>query len=675
MCGIFGIVTTSKTSTFNLHKALNELASLSESRGKESSGFAFRDLNGKIIKVLKGPLTATNLIKTQVYKKTVLEQTISKRDFCAIGHSRLVTNGTQLNDDNNQPVIKDGVVAVHNGIIVNENEIYSKYPLKKDYEIDTEVLLSLTRNFLETGYCLSDAVSCSVREISGTVSSLMFFNDLNYFVAVSNNGSLYILKDRNNEIFIFASEKYILEKLADQTKFNKFYPDYSITQIKSNTGCIINLENSSFSKFNIFNNEKPPCPNKTEEILVRKLKIEQINIKGQDIQRDSLVDFKEIRLNPKAVYEAKLLEYNIDATSKLRRCTKCVLPETFPFIDFDENGVCNYCRNYILKNQPKPLEELYSLVEPYRNSNGSPDCIIPFSGGRDSSYTLHYVKNVLHLNPITFTYDWGMVTDLARRNIARMCGKLGVENIIVSANIKWKRDNIRKNISAWLKKPSLGMIPLFMAGDKYFFYYTNIVKRNTNIDLNIWGINNLENTDFKVGFNGIPPQFTKKHIYALSLGNQIRLFSAIGKNLLSNPSLINSSVFDTLGSFVVRYISPKKDYYHMFDYLKWDEKVISDTLINEYDWETASDTKSTWRIGDGTAGFYNYIYYTVCGFSENDTFRSNQIREGMITRNEALEFIKEENFPRYETIKWYLNILGLDFRNTINIINKIPKKY
>ena len=62
------------------------------------------------------------------------------------------------------------------------------------------------------------------------------------------------------------------------------------------------------------------------------------------------------------------------------------------------------------------------------------------------------LKIYLKLNPIAFTYDWGMVTDLARRNIARVCGKLGVENIIVSADIHWKRENIRKNISGMVKE-------------------------------------------------------------------------------------------------------------------------------------------------------------------------------------------------------------------------------
>jgi hypothetical protein len=191
-------------------------------------------------------------------------------------------------------------------------------------------------------------------------------------------------------------------------------------------------------------------------------------------------------------------------------------------------------------------------VEPYRKTNGKQDCIVPFSGGRDSTYALHLIKEELNLNPITLTYDWGMVTDLARRNIARACGELGVENILVSADINWKRENIRKNVEAWLKNPHLGMIPLFMAGDKYFFYYTDRLKKQTGIDLNIWGINHLENTDFKVGFAGLPPKFDKEHIYSISALNQLKLFGFVGQNLLKSPGYINQSMIDSVGSFFVR---------------------------------------------------------------------------------------------------------------------------
>jgi len=113
----------------------------------------------------------------------------------------------------------------------------------------------------------------------------------------------------------------------------------------------------------------------------------------------------------------------------------------------------------------------------------------------------------------------------------------------------------------------------------------------------------------------------------------------------------------------------------VFDYYRWDEDQINDVLINNYDWETAIDTKTTWRIGDGTAGFYNYVYFTVAGFTEHDTFRSNQIREGDLTRDRALELVKEENQPRYQNIRWYLDTLGMNFDETIGVVNRIPKMY
>jgi hypothetical protein len=190
-----------------------------------------------------------------------------------------------------------------------------------------------------------------------------------------------------------------------------------------------------------------------------------------------------------------------------------VLPETFPFIHFDTKGVCNYCNNYKVKTYPNNLDKLNELVKPYRKTNGKQDCIVPFSGGRDSTYALHIIKEELNLNPITITYDWGMVTDLGRRNISHMCAELGVENIIVAADISQKRRNIAMNLKAWLKSPHLGMISIFTAGDKHFFRYVEAIKKQTGVNLNLWGVNPLEVTHFKSGFLGVKPDFEEEKVY------------------------------------------------------------------------------------------------------------------------------------------------------------------
>ena len=65
-------------------------------------------------------------------------------------------------------------------------------------------------------------------------------------------------------------------------------------------------------------------------------------------------------------------------------------------------------------------------------------------------------------------------------------------------------------------------------------------------------------------------------------------------------------------------------------------------------------------------------YITVAGFTEHDTFRSNQIREGEISRTEALKLV-EENTLRYESLAQYFDLIGIDFETTVNKINSIPK--
>lgn len=682
MCGIFGIHlgAGSKYGSGFAAKAIRILASESQSRGKDSSGLVLVDHAAGRYDVLKGALPLNVLLADRTVSTALsaaLERVGGNDDpapvaLTAIGHSRLVTNGSQLNDENNQPVVKSGIIGVHNGIVVNDDVLWARNPdLCRDYDIDTEVFLSVVRRSLDSGADLATAVTSSDAEIEGTVSTAMLVPDRGALVLYTNNGSLYVLTNDQDALF-FASELYPLRVLARRMKLD-LGGSFEIRQIESGSGVILGKRGFPLDRF-AAGDTRLDSPASAEQAGARgEIVITSVG-DGQG-QAELVQDVALIARAPEAARLEALLEFNHERVSALRRCSRCLLPETFPFIEYDGAGVCNYCKDYKIRNNPKPLSDLLELIEPYRRPGGGPDCIVPFSGGRDSTYALHVIKQELDLNPIAFTYDWGMVTDLGRRNIARVCGKLGVENIIVAADIRWKRDNIRKNITAWLKKPHLGMIPLFMAGDKYFYYYVDRVKKQTGISLNIWGINPMENTDFKVGFMGVGPDHEKEHIYSLSIARQLRLFKGVGQAIVSNPGYLNSSVLDTAGSFVSRSLMPHRDYFHLYDYLRWDEQAIDSLLLDEYNWETAIDTRTTWRIGDGTAAFYNYIYFNVAGFSEHDTFRSNQIREGMLSREEGLRLVNEENRPRYPTIKWYTDAVGIDYEHAIRTINRIPKLY
>lgn len=675
MCGIFGVIGnhSSKRKSTDFIRLLNTVAQFSEARGKDSSGVALKYYKSNEIKVLKGALKVSELLRKEEYNSLFHQNEFKFIDnpFSAIGHARLTTNGTQLKDINNQPVVKNDCVLIHNGIIVNVEELWQKNPdLEREYDIDTEVFAALVRKYIISGSSLSKSVANAMKDCFGTISTAMMFSDSHQIILATNNGSLYYTKI-GDECIVFASELFILQQTAEKMKGLFSSQPGIIQQLQANTMIIIDPSELLIKLYYL--NEAAEHPFIFQKVHTASITVKTIT--NTRIQLDVLADLTTIAINPSAGEERKLLEYNVGRIGSIKRCTKCLLPETFPFIQFDSRGECSVCKNYKLKNQQKPFSELEKLLTPFRKKKNKIDCLIPFSGGRDSTYTLYFAKEVLELNPIAFTYDWGMVTDLARRNAARVCGKLGVENIIVAADIHSKRENIRKNILAWLKNPHLGMVPLFMAGDKYFFYYANMIQRQIGINLSIWGANPLENTDFKTGFTGIRPNYNKSRIDEINRLDKIKLALFFSKQYLVNPSYFNSSLIDTLGSFKSRYFTKRYGYFQLFDYVRWDEEEIESVILNKFDWEKSIDTTTTWRIGDGTASFYNYIYFTVAGFSEYDTFRSNQIREGVLSRKDALYKVNEENHPRYETIKWYLEILGLDFIDVIKAINKIPKLY
>jgi hypothetical protein len=453
------------------------------------------------------------------------------------------------------------------------------------------------------------------------VSAVLVFPVFGKMILFSNNGSLYLGQTKNGGYY-FSSENFPLEEIQC----------LDIVQIKE--GVVVDI---------------PIC----SEVSLEEVTVRRQNLVPALVQNS---------------VKSKLLDY--EAIDFLR-CSKCILPSTMPFIEFDADGVCNYCRNYVRRNNPKSSDQLKSLLNSYRKHSG-PDCIFPFSGGRDSSFGMHLAVKEFGLKPIAYTYDWGMVTDLGRRNISLMCSKLGVENIVVAADIAWKRKNIRLNLNAWLKNPNLGMLSILTAGDKHFFRHINSVRKQTRISMNLWSVNPLEVTHFKAGFLGIPPDFEEKTVYQSGLMKQLRYQNLRFKEMAKSPGYFNASLFDTLSGEYYRSKKNKDDYYHLFDYWRWDESEIEDCLDN-YGWERALDTSTTWRIGDGTAAFYNYVYHRVAGFSEHDTFRSNQIREGDISRDDALNLAKVENLPRYENISWYLEVLNLDFDEVIKKVNAIPR--
>ncbi len=642
MCGIFGVVCSSRDP---LARALAiALLKFSETRGREAVGLAIHD--GARIEVLKQSGSVTDFLANPKLHE-VLDDALARHRsaprgtaLAIIGHSRLATNGTQSNLDNNQPVITHGSVALHNGIVVNDRALAARHPgLDPQGELDSEVLAALLRTKLDAHGDLVAATRETFAEIEGSASLAMLFDDLDALLLATNTGSLFQLTNASHDVLAFASERFILQRVLDDHDLAAQLGACQLEQVRAGHALVLGLGDMRRQAFTLAG--------------------------AEDVKLDA-------GFTPNG-HTIEIVDHSPRA-DRLQRCARCILPSTYPFVGFDEHGVCHYCRTW-KTIRPDGEQALLDAVAPYRRSDGSPDVIVAFSGGRDSSWGLHYVKKVLGMNPVAFTYDWGMVTDLARRNQARLCGKLGVEHIIRSADITAKRRYVRKNVEAWLKKPELGMITLLMAGDKEFYAHARQLRKETGIKLVIFCTGNMiEDAPYKTGLMGVPQDDHGNTLTKMSLRNKAGMLWYFAKNYLKNPAYINESLLDTANAFWQTFVV-KDDFLYLFKYLPWNEHTIVDTIRREYDWEIATDTQTTWRIGDGTAAFYNYVYSTIAGFTEDDVMLSNMVREGDVTREDALRRSIEYAKPRWPSIREYAQLVGFSAEEALQIINAAPKLY
>ena len=117
----------------------------------------------------------------------------------------------------------------------------------------------------------------------------------------------------------------------------------------------------------------------------------------------------------------------------MKRCTKCILPESYPNIIFDENGICSSCHtfekrwaNYDWGGKGKELE---SIVNKVKAKNRRYDCLVPVSGGKDSSYVLYVCTQKYKMKVLAVNFDNGFVSPVASQNLAKMAKQFDADYI------------------------------------------------------------------------------------------------------------------------------------------------------------------------------------------------------------------------------------------------------
>src|SRR2546426_3648005 len=172
MCGIFGVVSKSSVSPADLQL----LATCSQQRGKDSSGLFLAGEDGyQLYRATKAITSLLNSVKPR------------KSPF-VMGHSRLITNGLA----DNQPVYRDSVCVIHNGIVVNHESLWETVGKKRTQEIDTEIIAAIAARSLEDGKPVEEISKSVISRCKGVVACAVALPRLGRLCLFSNNGSLYL---------------------------------------------------------------------------------------------------------------------------------------------------------------------------------------------------------------------------------------------------------------------------------------------------------------------------------------------------------------------------------------------------------------------------------------------------------------------------------------------------
>lgn len=343
-------------------------------------------------------------------------------------------------------------------------------------------------------------------------------------------------------------------------------------------------------------------------------------------------------------------------------CSKCLLPETHETISFDQNGICSVCNNFSIKQDidwTQRYQILLKLVDEVKRKKASYDCIIPFSGGKDSTFSLYYAVEILKLRVLVVSFDHGFYRDNLLRNRERTINKLGVDLVTFRPNQLLVKKLMLQSLKdkgdfCWHCHTGIGSYPLQVAVEK-------------SIPLVLWGESSSEYTNYfkvedfhsidEVAFNRIANLgiSASDMYFRLNEEFELREFAPFTIPSLSELQSKNITTFP-LGNFI-----------------KWDTKSQVEIIKNKLDWqgdevEGVPKQYDYEKIECMMQGMRDYIKYIKRGYARTSHLASIDIRNGLLDRNEAQALVEEHEGQKPESIRLFLEFLQIteeDFNDII----------
>lgn len=343
---------------------------------------------------------------------------------------------------------------------------------------------------------------------------------------------------------------------------------------------------------------------------------------------------------------------------ELKYCSRCCMPETAEGIKFDEMGICQACISSEQKihiNWIKREKKLRKIFDYYKKRSGNNyDCIVPVSGGKDSTFQMHVVTKVYGLKPLAVTFSHNWYSPVGKQNLENLLEKFSVDHIMFTPNRTLVNKLARRSLvmigdACWHCHAGVGAFPLRIA-----------VK--FNIPLIVWGESIAESSGRASYFE---PGKKYDRDYFTRVSAKVEPDKMISGNLIAKDilpfQLPTPEEIEKAKIFGI----------HLGDYIFWDDERQMEFIKKEYGWkeDNVEGTYKRYKSNECIMpGVHDYTKYLKRGFGRATDHASRDVRMGLLTREEAFDLIKKYDPKKPEALKYYLKITGLTEKQFYDIM-------
>jgi N-acetyl sugar amidotransferase len=332
----------------------------------------------------------------------------------------------------------------------------------------------------------------------------------------------------------------------------------------------------------------------------------------------------------------------------LAYCTRCCLPSTAEGLDFDEMGICQPCRSSEQKIHIDWVDrekKLKNILEKNRGKSKSGyDVMVPISGGKDSIFQLYILSQVYKLRCLAVTFSANWLTETGKHNLRVSLESFNVDHIQFTPNHatinKLARESLYKiGDACWHCHAGVGAFPLKVA----VMY---------EIPLLVWG-ESVSESDGRATYEN-PIHFDRDYFTKISA--KFYAEEMVGKDISIeevNPWILPS--YDEIEKVGVKGI-------HLGDYIFWDDERQMEFVRDMFDWreDKIEGTYKRYKsVECKMAGLHDYTKFLKRGFGRTTDQASRDVRNGLLTREEAFDLIREHDPVKPDVLQLYLQKTGI----------------